>query len=77
MLSNLAENTVLVMVQAILAIIRNVEIFPSVVVIVADADALSPSGSREPGLLGYVRERTVVIVVVKMVGRGIALRESL
>src|ERR1700722_6699859 len=62
------EGAMLVMKQSVLAVIRDVEIFPSVVVIVTHANALSPTRCSQARLNGYVCERTVVVVVVEMIG---------
>jgi len=67
---------VLIVIEVVLAVVRNVEVFPTVVVVVAHADALAPAGSDEPGLHGYIGERPVVVVAIEMVGRYFARRES-
>ena len=45
-LRNLGEHSVIVVVEPVLAVVGDVEIFPSVVVVVADAHALAPAGCR-------------------------------
>src|SRR5277367_4338233 len=65
-----------IVVKAILAVVRDVEIFPTIVVVVADADALAPAGRSQAGLFGDVGERAVVIVVVETVGRTLASGKS-
>ena len=56
------------MIEAVLAVVGDVEVFPSVVVVVADADALAPAGCGEAGFRGDVGEGAVVIVAVEVVG---------
>jgi hypothetical protein len=58
-------------VEAVLAVVGDVEVFPSVVVIVADADALAPAGRGQTRLGGDVGEGAVVIVVIQAVGRAL------
>ncbi len=50
------------------------EIVPSVVVVVADADAGLPAGASEAGFLGDVCERSVAIIFVQMRDRSFARR---
>ena len=64
------------MVEAILAVVRDVEVFPSVIVVVANADALPPSGCIQSGLDGYIAESAIVIIAIKMVGRTLACGEA-
>ena len=64
-----------VVIEDVLSVVGDVEIFPPVVVVIADADALAPAGVGEAGFLRDVGESAVVIVVVKMArgrfcGRG-------
>src|SRR2546426_11131965 len=56
------------MVEAVLAVIRDVDVFPSVVVVVADAHTLAPSGRGQARSCGDVGEGAVVIVAIEMVG---------
>src|SRR5580698_9890978 len=56
----------IVVVQDIFSVVGDVEIFPAVVVIVADANALAPTGVSEAGFFRDVGEGAVVIIVVKM-----------
>ena len=55
------------MIQPVLAVIGDVEIFPPVVVVISHADALSPARCSEAGLRGYVGESSIVIVTVEVV----------
>ena len=56
-----------IMVKTVLAVIGDEQIFPSVVVIVSDANSLSPPRRDESGLLRHVRESSIVVVVIQMV----------
>ena len=62
----------LIVVEAVLAVVGDVEVVPSVVVVVADADALAPSGRGKAGFGGDVGESAVVIVAVKVVGGSLS-----
>jgi len=44
-------------------VVRNEQVFPTVIVVIADADALSPAGGGQPGFCGHVSERAVVVIV--------------
>src|SRR5277367_879622 len=56
----------IVAIQNIFSVVGDEQVFVTVIVIIADADALAPSGVGEAGFLRDVGERAVVIVVVKM-----------
>ena len=64
------------MIQTILSVVGDVQIFPAIVVVVADAHALAPSGGGQPGFRGHIGERPVVIVVIQVIGGSVLLRES-
>src|SRR5580704_15290356 len=66
----------LVVIQAVLPVTGDVEVFPSVIVVIAHADALAPSCRRETCLGSYIGESSVVVVVVEMVGRGFSVGKS-
>src|SRR5437667_8208015 len=70
------EDAMSVVIKPILSVISDVQVFPSVVVVVTDADALSPSGCGEPGSRGHVCKRAIVIVAVQMIGGRFAAGES-
>ncbi len=53
-----------VVVENVFAVIGNVQIFKAVVVVVADANALAPTGVRQAGFRGDIGECSVVIVVI-------------
>jgi len=44
----------------------DVDIFPAIVVIVADRDAVSPAAKIQPRFRGYIGKRAVVIVVIEL-----------
>ncbi len=49
LVGHIGEDTVIVVVETVLAVVGDVEIFPAVVVVVADTDALSPAaGAQDP-----------------------------
>ena len=75
-LRNLCEHPAIVVVKPVLAVVRDVEIFPSVIVVVADAHALAPAGSGQPGFNGHVGERAVVIVAIQTIRRTLTSRKS-
>src|ERR1700690_1148911 len=62
----------LVVIQVVLPVAGNVEVFPSVVVIVAHADSLSPARGRQTRPRGYIAEGSVVIVAVKLVAGALS-----
>ena len=66
----------LVVIQAVLSVGGYVEVFPSVVVVIAYADALTPACGCQARLHGHIGEGSVVVVVVEMVGRGFAFGKS-
>ena len=67
-----------VVVQHILAVVADVQIGVAVVVVVADAHALSPPGMHEPCLLRDIGEGAVVIISIEMIaGRSLAGRRPL
>src|ERR1700680_1647154 len=62
----------LVLIQAVLPVCGDVEVFPAVVVIVAHTDALAPACGRQARLRGYIAEGSVMIIAVKMVARTLS-----
>src|SRR5262249_18818899 len=64
-----------VVVEHVLAIVGDEEIEVTVVVVVADTDALSPSMANETGFLRDVGEGTVTIIFVEVVGGLFAFGE--
>ena len=59
-----------VVIEDVFSVVGDVKIFPAVVVIVADAHALAPTGVREAGFLRDVGKGSVVIVVVEVARRS-------
>src|SRR5262249_30615013 len=60
----------LVVIQAVLPVVGHEEIVAAVVVVVADAGALSPSARGESGAIGDVLERAAAAIAKEMVRRG-------
>ncbi len=52
------------------------EIGEAVVIVIAGADALAPSGERDTGFLGDVGESAVAIIVIEVAGGFLALGET-
>ena len=66
---NIGESSVaVVVVQRVAIHARHKNIFVSVIVVVADGDADVVTGSRQPGLLGYVSEMSVAVILKQAVG---------
>src|ERR1700722_4865131 len=59
-----------VVIEDVFSVVRDVEIFLAIVVVVADTNALAPAGMGEAGFLGDVGETAVVIVVIQMTSGG-------
>src|SRR5262249_25859252 len=66
-----------VVVEDVLSVVGDVEIGVAVVVVVADAHALSPPGMNQAGYLGDIGESAIVVVAIEMVGGRLAGRECL
>src|SRR6266478_1214273 len=64
--SDFFERAVLVVIKAVLPVIGDVKVFPSVVVVVADAHSLSPACGAQTRLRSYVTKGSVVIVAIQM-----------
>src|SRR5215471_16606186 len=59
-----------VVIQNVPSVVSHIDIFESIVVVVADAYALSPTGDfSESRFFRNVRESSVVIVVIEMIRR--------
>src|SRR5216684_3715956 len=48
---------------------RDIQIRPAIIVIIPGTHALTPARQRDTGFPGYVRERSIAIVVIEMAGR--------
>ena len=58
----------LVVVEAVVAVSGDVEVVVAVVVVVADAGALSPAGVGEAGFGGDIGECAIVVVMKEVAG---------
>ena len=77
LLADIGERAVaVVVIQNVLAEVGDEQIVPAVVVVVADANALSPARVRDSGLRGDVGKCAVAIVAEQMRRRFAARRES-
>src|SRR6185437_10984496 len=64
-----AKGAVIVVIEAVFAVIGDIQIFPAIIIVIPHAHALPPAGSSsQPRLHRHVGESSVVIVAVKMVG---------
>ncbi len=69
-LADIGESAVaVVVIENVLAEVGDEQIVPAIVVVVADANALSPAGVRDAGLRGHVGESAVAIIAKKMRSR--------
>ena len=75
LLCDLGEDAALVVIQAILAVVSYIQIFPAVIVVVSNADALSPASCREARLRGDIGESPIVIVAIEMVAGSLPSRK--
>src|SRR5437016_11061704 len=76
-LGHIGERAIaIVVIKNILAEIADEEIFEAVVVVVTNANALSPAGVGYAGLHGNVCECSVTIILEKMRRRLLALGET-
>ena len=66
----------IVVIEAIFSVVGNVQILIAVVVVVADANALSPTGGGEPSFHGHIGEGAVVIIVVEVIGGSACRRKA-
>ena len=64
------------MIKTILAIVGDVEVLPSVIVVVAHAYPLPPSACRESSLHRHIGKSSIVIISVQMIGRGLSPGKS-
>jgi hypothetical protein len=70
LLAHVGECSVaVVVVQDVLPVIGDLEIFVSIIVVIAHANALSPPRMRHTRLRGHIRKRSVVIVVIQVTRR--------
>ena len=75
--ANVGEGAVaIVVIQNILTVVGDEEVIEAVVVVIADADALSPTGTAETGFVGDVGEGAVTIVLEEVRARFLAFGEA-
>src|SRR5260221_9151158 len=65
-----------IMIETVLPVIRDVEIFPTIIIVVSDANALTPPRGNKTGLHGDIRESSIMIVVIQVVGGSMIGWES-
>src|SRR5882762_6768362 len=65
-----------IVIEPVLPVIRDVEIFPTIIIVISDANALTPSRGNKTGFHGDVRESSIMIVVIQVVGGSPIGRES-
>ena len=59
------------MIQPVLAVVGHIQVVPAIIVIITDANTLSPACGDEARLRRDIGERAVVIVVVQMIRRSV------
>ena len=57
-----------IVIETIFPEIGNVQIFPTIVIVIARADPLAPSRGQQASLCGDIREGGIMIVVIQVVG---------
>src|SRR5579872_6262104 len=60
-----------IVVQHVLAPVGDEQVFEAVIIVVADTHAAGPAGTQQTGLLRYIGERPIAIVLVQAVGRAL------
>src|SRR5437660_1552870 len=66
------KDSILVVVKPILAVVSDVKIFPTIIVIIAHAHALPPSHGRgKASLEGDICECPIVVVAIQMAARAL------
>src|SRR5271155_5510772 len=68
LLGHFGEYAMVIVIQAIFSIIGDVQVFPTIIVIVTDAYSLAPSCSDQAGFRGDIGKGPIMIVVIEMVG---------
>lgn len=66
------SSVAIVAIKDVFSVVGDVEIFPAIIVIIADADSLPPTGVGQAGFARDLGESAVVIVMVEMTGREVA-----
>src|ERR671923_2305853 len=76
-LADVSERAVsIIVIKNILAVISDEQVVEAVVVVVANADALSPAGTAQPGFIGDVGEGAITIVFEKVRGGFLAFGKT-
>src|SRR5262249_12216007 len=57
-----------IVIQPVLAVVSHVEVIQAVVIVIANADALSPAAGFQSSRSSHIGECAVVIVVIKIAG---------
>src|SRR5207302_10979162 len=68
LLRDFGKHSRLVVVQTIFAEVGDIQIFPAIIVVVADTDSLSPATCCQTRLDSYIRKSAVVIIAIEVVG---------
>ena len=76
LLSDFSEDPMIVVVKAVLPVVGDVEIFPSVIVVIPDADALAPTSRRQPCFGSDIGKGAVVIIMVEAIRRSLSRGKS-
>src|SRR5580700_3027843 len=64
-----------IVIEDVFSVVSDVEIFPAVVVVVADANALAPSGVGQASFLRDVGKSSVMIIMIEVACRNFARRK--
>src|ERR1700682_71028 len=56
-----------IVIETVLPVVRDVQIFPAIIIVVPDANALTPSRGNKTGLRDDIRESPIMIVVIQVV----------
>src|SRR5215831_5146749 len=67
--ASLREDALTIVVEAILPVVRDVQVFPTIVVVIANADALPPARGTQSGFFRHVGEGPVVVVAIQATSR--------
>ena len=70
------EYPALIAIQEILSVVSDVDVFPAIVVVVAYANSLAPTGGGETCFHSHIGESPVVIIAVEMICRALTGREA-
>src|SRR6266852_7918903 len=65
-----------IVIETVLPEIRDVEIFPTIIIVISDANALTPPRGNKTCLHGDIRESPIMIVVIQVVGGSLIGWES-